>query len=502
MMANVYPVTEIGNIANTVLSFTVAQANAIHNNGWEQLIDLEGYTSEDIQSWVETVGRRTAARGGVIIPTVRARRLCALNYWVNRTILRGRPVVAQQFDAAALATAMADYPIMDMTREADDEANRPDDFSYDKWVDWQDSVVTYLKGKKNITKNIPIYYVIRPLNPPANPTEEEEIIFHAPHLGATYQADNRQVHQILTELTNGTDADIWVKQHRRTQDGRAAWTTLCGHYDGPAEGDKRVTVARHDLKIIHYKNESSFSFEKYSSKLKKAFDTLDQYQQPKSEREKVEILLDQINTNDTRLITAIGICRDRHSGTFTNACTYLGQQIAIIYPQHQPNAFGRKGKGGKKPYVRSINSIKTTKGGKTFCNGVDLTDTTKYFSKDDFDKMGKAGREFLNKCPKRKAAKESRNANKKKQKQGTDNNDRQIAAIINGVMQASRHENDSIANSTLPSHIGGTNGSGSARMPQHGPHARAIQSANTSGDTSSQRTPVQYDHNGNIVPQS
>jgi hypothetical protein len=444
-----FPPNDIGFISEHILNLTVNQANAINNNGWEELRDFEGYSTEDIESWVDSVGRRTATRGGVIFPSVRSRRLCALNYWINRRILRGVPVLLQQFTADALAESLTDYPIMDMMRNADDEANRPDMFSYDKWVDWQDSVITYLKGKKNVTKNIPLYYVIRPEVAPVNPTEDEEIIYHAAHHGATFTADNRTVHQILTELTNGTDADIWVKQHRRTQDGRAAWNTLSGHYDGPAEGDKRVTVARHDLKIIHYRNESSFSFEKYSSKLKKAFDTLEQYQQPKTEREKVEILLDQINTNDTRLVTALGICRDRHANTFTDACTYLSQQIAVIYPQHQPNAFGRKGKGGRKPFVRGISSIKTTKGGKTYCNGVDLTNTTRYFSKEDFDKMGKAGRDYLHKCPKRKASKEAHEAKKKARSvSSVTDNERHVAAIINGVMQASRHETGSVANSS------------------------------------------------------
>ena len=124
-----------------------------------------------------------------------------------------------------------------------------------------------------------------------------------------------------------------------------AWSKLCNHYDGPAEGDKHITIARNDIKILHYKNESSFSFEQYSTRLRKAFLTLEQYEQPKHEKEMVETLLDQMNTNDNRLVTAIGICRDSHGDTFDNACTYMSQQIAVIYPQHQPNAFGKTGRG-------------------------------------------------------------------------------------------------------------------------------------------------------------
>ena len=490
--ANAYPNTEIGRICDSIIGFSRNQAVALHDNGWEDLSDLSGYTTSDIVSWNTTIGRLAVNRGGVTIASVRIRKLCALNYWVNRRILRGVVPTEAHFNAAALATALADYPIEDMRRESADSVTKPASFVYDKWVDWQDSIITYLKGKKNVTKTVPLYYVIRPLLPPANPSEEDEIIFNANHTGAAYTADNVTVHQILTELTNGTDADQWIKQHRRTQDGRAAWTGLCNHYDGPAEGDKRVAIARHDVKIVHYRNESSFSFEKYSTRLKSAFTTLSTYNQPKSEVEKVEILLDQISTNDPRLVTSIGICRDQHATTFEDACTYLSKEITTIYPQHQPNAFGRKGKGGKKPQVRGVNAVKT-KGGKTTCNGVDLSDTTKYFSKHEFNRMGKEGRDYINKCPKRKASRDQHEANKKARNSSSvtvNDNDRQVAAIINGVMQASRHETDSTSGSSIPTQVNTR-----AQMPQHGPHARNASQVTTA----SQRSQVTYDHNGNIV---
>jgi hypothetical protein len=290
----------------------------------------------------------------------------------------------------------------------------------------------------------------------------------------------------------GTDADQWIKAHKRSQDGCAAWIALCEHYDGPAEGDKRVTVARSDITLVHYKNESSFSFEKYSTRLRKAFTTLQDYGQPKCEREKVEILLNQINTNDQRLISSIAICRDSHANTYDEACTYLSSQIVSIFPQHQPNAFGKGGRGGKKSKVRNISAVKKGRGGKTMCNGVDISDTTRYFSKEEFSKLGDEGRKHLNNCPKRKASKEAR-GKKKKQKSveggGGDEHQRQVAAIINGVMQASRHENSGASvpgQITLPP------------MPQHGPHARPRSVAQVSAPPSTQSV-VTYDHTGNIV---
>ena len=325
-MANAYPNTPVGRISEDLMGLTHNQAIALNTNGWENLTDFEGYTTSNIENWVKDIAKVAVNRGGVLFASVRIRRLCALNYWINRRILRGVIPLEAEFDEDALTSALADYPIEDMRRSGADLVTKPEMFDYDKWVNWQDSVITYLKGKKNVTRNIPLYYIIRPLPPPDEPSEEDEIIYNANHTGAAYSTDNKTVHQTLTELTNGTDADQWIKQYRRSQDGRAAWIALCNHYDGPAEGDKRVAIARHDLKILHYRNESSFSFEKYSTRLKSAFTTLATYNQSKSEREKVEILLDQISTNDARLITSIGICRDQHARTYEDACTYLSSQ--------------------------------------------------------------------------------------------------------------------------------------------------------------------------------
>ena len=496
-----YPGNEVGLISEDVLQITIPQATALSNNGWVNLMDFRGYTSKDIDDWAASSSRIPLNRGGINFPTVRIRRVKALAYWVNRRILRGINVIPQEFDAAALTSAQTDYPIADMELNSTDDVQSPEAFTYAKWTDWQDSVITFLKGKRNVNKTVPLYYVIRkePNTIAAGDmTELDEIIYHAPHTGAAYIRDRKQVHTYLTELTNGTDADQWIKDHRRTHDGRAAWISLCNHYDGPAEGDKRVTVARSDITLVHYRNESSFSFEKYSTRLRKAFITLRDYNQPKCEKEKVEILLNQITTNDQRLISSIAICRDSHSDTFDDACTYLSSQITAIFPQHQPNAFGKKGRGGLKNRIRNISSIKK-KNGKTIVNGIDITDTTRYYTDQEFTKIGREGRAILNKCPKRKAHKATLPPSKKQRNNdsGTNNapnaNDRHVAAIINGVIQASRTERDGLSTTgSIPTQV---------QMPQHGPHVRVPPrsvSAATTGSVS-QAASVRYDHNGNIV---
>ena len=122
----------------------------------------------------------------------------------------------------------------------------------------------------------------------------------------------------------------------RIYDGRASCIALCEHYDGPAEGDKRVTVLRAIINQEFYNNESTFSFERYTTRLKQSFYNLRQYSQPTSDREEVEILMKQINTNNTQLTACIQICRHSYSAKFNEAATHLSTHIAQIFPDSQP----------------------------------------------------------------------------------------------------------------------------------------------------------------------
>ena len=67
---------------------------------------------------------------------------------------------------------------------------------------------------------------------------------------------------------------------------------LQAHYDDSSEGARRKQVARADLKKIFYKNETTFTFEKYVTNLKGIFNVLEKYGVPLYEENMVEHLLD------------------------------------------------------------------------------------------------------------------------------------------------------------------------------------------------------------------
>ena len=171
------------------------------------------------------------------------------------------------------------------------DAQTPSKSKYDECIDWKQSVITYFTSKKSVTPSasISLYYVIWTETCPIEALDKspsDEIIYNASHTGREFETDNNEVHRILDELTLGTDVTDWIKTIRRRHDGRAAWIALCEHYDDPTEGDKHVTVSRANIDQAFYENDPTFYFERYTTRLKHAFDTLRQYNQPKSDCER------------------------------------------------------------------------------------------------------------------------------------------------------------------------------------------------------------------------
>ena len=143
-------------------------------------------------------------------------------------------------------------------------------------------------------------YVIRKDTsiPKDSENRDVQIIYKASLVGKMFTRDSRKVLDILKELTLGTDAETWIKGLKC---GRKAMQELQAHYDGTSEGARRKQVARVDLKKIFYKNETTFTFEKYVTNLKGIFNVLEGYGVPLYEDHMVEHLIDRIISPNTEL---------------------------------------------------------------------------------------------------------------------------------------------------------------------------------------------------------
>ena len=75
----------------------------------------------------------------------------------------------------------------------------------------------------------------------------------------------------------------------------------------------------------------------------------------------------------------------------------MSQQIAIMFQQHSPDDLGYQGRDRNKLVRFRDVSFVAIREKKTFRLGVDITDTTRSFSRKETDEMGAAGWEHLNK---------------------------------------------------------------------------------------------------------
>ena len=93
---------------------------------------------------------------------------------------------------------------------------------------------------------------------------------------------------------------------------------------------------KYDLKMLFYRNETIFFFEKYVAEMKQTFNVLDNYNIRLYEEYKVRQLLDHINFPNNDLKTEVNICRSSHSDSFETASTYLATVISRLFPETQP----------------------------------------------------------------------------------------------------------------------------------------------------------------------
>ena len=119
------------------------------------------------------------------------------------------------FYAQALVKSIDDHSLSVQVRQIDDDVQTPKTFKYNDWIDWQQSVITYLKAKKGIT-DVPLYYMILP-DPcnisPADMSKDDNIIYNAPHNTRASTTNNQNVHHTLDEPTTGKDVADWINTH-------------------------------------------------------------------------------------------------------------------------------------------------------------------------------------------------------------------------------------------------------------------------------------------------
>ena len=85
------------------------------------------------------------------------------------------------------------------------------------------------------------------------------------------------------------------------------------HYNISSESEQHISIERHKLIKLFYKNEMSLKFETLSTKLKYTFATMEKYGESRSKREKFSTFLDNIRTINQTLEYKITFCRSNNN---------------------------------------------------------------------------------------------------------------------------------------------------------------------------------------------
>ena len=94
-------------------------------------------------------------------------------------------------------------------------------------------------------------------------------------VGPEYIQDARTVHKIISKNVDQTaDAYTYIKSISRHRNGRRDILALRERYSSDAAAQGIINKAKNDLANLQYHNERNFSFEKFSSRLQKAYDDL------------------------------------------------------------------------------------------------------------------------------------------------------------------------------------------------------------------------------------
>ena len=266
----------------------------------------------------------------------------------------------------------------------------------------------------------PIRYVVRPEAVPNEyQNEEEERMFRIPLVGAAFESDNRAVYRKLKAFLINTPGWAWIEPFNGTEDGRQAFRAWSNHYNDEGELNKRTALAKQRLEQLHYKNEKSMTFERYTELMTKCFQTLHKdADQRYSDRQKVEKFLKGVMVQEPELAGAKAVIDMQFPRDFTGACSYFSTQVARV---HGPAVLESKQRGRK----RGIYSIQSGRGGRgrgrsrfggrgkghgrgcysgrggrrdsgrgsqrTEINGVDVTNPNRNFTADEWESLGVGG---------------------------------------------------------------------------------------------------------------
>ena len=382
-----------------------SQSRLIEFEGIDEVGDLANYTDTEIDQMADRNSKRSPQNQRVQFGLKRTKYLKAVCHWVRKNVREGVPCDVRQLSTALISELIQDMLNKASKKDSDSKLYYPEAFVANDYKNWIKKVENYLDSRTG-KSGVPLSYVIRPAdaNPAEAPDEYTRVMWAASFQTQQYKEDNRKVYHLFKDLLTKTEGSTWFEKVK-DGDGRAAHLLLREHYVGEAHDMRRAAAANAKLETLFWKSEASFSFEKYLTRLNEAFKELEDAGQALWETQKVTHLLKGIQNDDIQVQTTIGIVRNSFLSDFDAACLTLSRTVSSRFASIESNrqkrrigAVDTRGGGNRGGRGRGRGRHSGGRGGgrdnnrmRVVMNGVDVTDISRNFTSDEWDKLRACG---------------------------------------------------------------------------------------------------------------
>ena len=369
-----------------------SQTRLIEYEGIEEVDQLAIYDDKEIESMADRNAKRTPAHTRIQFGMARTKALKAIVHWVRKKSREGIYCDLRELTPVFISELILELNAETGRDKVDLKLYYPNVFTANDYKNWIKKVTNYLDSRMG-KAGVPLSYVIQATDADLEnaPDEYTRALWAASFHTRQFSDDNREVYHLFKDLLTKTEGQTWFE---KDGDGRAAHLLLRDHYVGEAPDQRRAASALAKLENLFWKNESSFPFEKYLTRLNEAFMEMEDAEQALYPAQKVQWLIRGIKNDKIQVQTTIGIIRDRYLTSFDEACLTLSRTISSRFASIEPGKnkrsigaintnTGRGGRGGRHSSGGRTNSI--------IMNGVDVTDVTRNFTSEDWDKLRACG---------------------------------------------------------------------------------------------------------------
>jgi hypothetical protein len=265
-----------------------SQTRLIEFEGIESVKDLANYTDSELENMADRNSKRTPVASHVQMGLQRTKTLKAITHWVCKRIREGAECDLCILNQNLIAELIMEINAAAVKKDADSKLYYPDAFSATNYKNWIKKVENYLDSQTG-KAGVPLSYVIGPVktDPDDTPDEYMRQKWAVSFNTIQFRDDNWQVYHLFKDLLTKTEGATWFEKVN-DGDGCGAHLLLHEHYIGEAHNMRRAASATANLETLFWKNEASFSFEKFLTRMSEAFKELEDAGQPLYKAQKVQ----------------------------------------------------------------------------------------------------------------------------------------------------------------------------------------------------------------------